>query len=290
MARIRTIKPEFFTSLTIADLNLAQRLTFIGLWTHADDKGRCRYDPRLIKAAVWPLDDRTADEIADDVRALTDASLIVHYEADGKAYIAVTNWDEHQRINRPTPSKFPAPEDGQIVPLTCGNEPSRNAHARLSEDSLAERKGTGNRERKGTGKGSEENHLLPLRDNAGEGEAISNDEEQNLVDEVLSIRPQWSSRSVRKVLRAPEVRRRPWPIVRAAMLEVAGDPTTDAPGRLRHDGPWWNAGTTPTQEKDRPEWCGYCSDDERRQTENADGKVIRCPDCHPLAEPAARTA
>src|SRR5699024_3247957 len=79
MARIRTIKPTFFTSLTIANLTLEQRLTFIGLWTHVDDEGRCIYDPRLIKAALWPLDSRTAEDVDGDIRALTESSLITHY-------------------------------------------------------------------------------------------------------------------------------------------------------------------------------------------------------------------
>jgi len=49
MARIRTIKPSFFTSLTIADLGLAERLTFIGLWTHVDDEG----EPMSYFWAFW---------------------------------------------------------------------------------------------------------------------------------------------------------------------------------------------------------------------------------------------
>lgn len=32
-----------------------------------------------------------------------------------------------------------------------------------------------------------------------------------------------------------------------------------------------------------PDWCGYCGADDRR-IELADGKVARCPACHPLAE------
>jgi hypothetical protein len=34
MARIRSIKPEFFTSISIADLSRDARLMFIGMWTH----------------------------------------------------------------------------------------------------------------------------------------------------------------------------------------------------------------------------------------------------------------
>lgn len=156
MARIRTIKPEFFTSLTIADLTPEQRLTFIGLWTHCDDRGRCVDDARLIKAAVWPLDDRTAADIESDLRALTASSLIARYTLSGKRYMAVNGWVEHQRINRPTASKLPAPDQGGPTPeppLTSSDDGSTNAHAHLSESSPQERnreqgkeQGTGNRE------------------------------------------------------------------------------------------------------------------------------------------------
>ncbi|MFF5670298.1 hypothetical protein ACFY8S_09200 [Streptomyces hygroscopicus] len=118
MARIRTIKPEFFTSLTIADLPLTARLTFIGLWTHVDDDGRCVDEPRLVRAAVWPLDDRTAADVENDLRALHDASLIVRYEHAGRRYLAVRSWREHQRIDKPKPSKLPAPETGSPTPPT----------------------------------------------------------------------------------------------------------------------------------------------------------------------------
>lgn len=125
MARIRSIKPEFFTSLSVANLTVEARLTFIGLWTHCDDSGRCVDDARLIKAALWPLDDRPAAEVDIDLKALTASSLILRYEVDGRRYIEVMGWAEHQRINRPTASKLPPP-DGT---LTCENEEGVNAHA-----------------------------------------------------------------------------------------------------------------------------------------------------------------
>ncbi|MGW7617354.1 hypothetical protein ACWGLG_16105 [Streptomyces antimycoticus] len=154
MARIRTIKPEFFTSLTVADLTPEQRLTFIGLWTHADDAGRCVDDPRLIKAAIWPLDDRTAADIEIDLKALTESSLITRYIVNRKRYLAVTNWDEHQRINRPTPTKLPAPEEGERPdpePPTSNDVDSMSPHTQLHESSRQERKGKeGNREGKGS--------------------------------------------------------------------------------------------------------------------------------------------
>lgn len=157
MARIRTIKPDFFTSLTIADLTPEQRLTFIGLWTHVDDAGRAVDDSRLIKAAVWPLDERTAADVEQDLAALTESSLITRYVVEGRPYMAVRGWREHQKINRPTPSRYPAPEQGESSPTptpTSGNDGSESAHAQLSEDSRPERNREQGKEQ-GTGNTSE---------------------------------------------------------------------------------------------------------------------------------------
>lgn len=146
MARIRTIKPEFFTSLTIESLSLEQRLTFIGLWTYVDDEGLCKYDPRLIRAALWPLSERTAEDVASDIRGLTAASLITHYVVSERSFLSVNGWSEHQRINRKTASRLPKPSEGQIVPLTSVNADSLTTHGARSEHVHRERKGTGNRE------------------------------------------------------------------------------------------------------------------------------------------------
>jgi hypothetical protein len=109
MARIRSIKPEFFTSETVASLGVHARLTFIGLWTHADDAGRALDNPRLIKAAVWPLDDEVGfKDIAGHLDAFEGAGLICRYEDDGKQYLHITHWDEHQRPKNPSEPRFPA--------------------------------------------------------------------------------------------------------------------------------------------------------------------------------------
>lgn len=154
MPRIRSIKPDFFTSLTIADLTYEQRLTFIGLWTHVDDEGRCVDDARLIKAALWPLDDRTAADVEKDLGALSESSLILRYTLNQKRYLSVRSWSEHQKINRPTPSKLPPPPDGPIPDLTCTDEDSSTPHGGLTEGSLAERKGKEQGKEQGTGKGT----------------------------------------------------------------------------------------------------------------------------------------
>lgn len=138
MARIRTIKPSFFTSFAMAEHPYSTRLTFIGLWTYVDDEGRGPDDPRLIKGALWPLDDAmTPRKVEGDLGRLAKAGQIIRYSVEGRRYLAVTEWGLHQRINRPTASQHPGPLTEQYaIP-----------HGRLSEPSRQE----GNREQ-GTGR------------------------------------------------------------------------------------------------------------------------------------------
>ena len=126
MARIRTIKPGFFASEDVACLSIRARLTWIGLWTYADDLGRGKDNTRLIKAALYPLDDVTLRGIDDDLAELETNGRIRRYEVDGSHYLQVVAFDEHQRINRPTPSKIPPPPEDAV-----------NTHAQLTEPSLS---------------------------------------------------------------------------------------------------------------------------------------------------------
>lgn len=116
MARIRTVKPEFFRSLTVAGLSLGARLTFVGLWTYVDDEGIGLDNLSLIKAEVWPLDRRHNErQVGAWMTELAEAGLIVRYEADGKRLVQVRSWLEHQRIDKPRPSIYPQPQDGRIL-------------------------------------------------------------------------------------------------------------------------------------------------------------------------------
>ncbi len=111
MARIRNIKPEFFTSEAVSELPLRARLTWIGLWTHCDNHGRARDNVRLIKGAVWPLDNVSLKDIEEDLDILTAQGRIVRYQVDGKQYLEVTNWGEHQYGAFKGASKYPAPTE-----------------------------------------------------------------------------------------------------------------------------------------------------------------------------------
>jgi hypothetical protein len=132
MSRIRTIKPAFFRSLTIAELDLAARLTFIGLWTVVDDEGKAVDDARLVKAELWPLDDdHDAALVENDLAAIAALGLIEQYQVDGKRLLRVVNWSEHQVISHARPSSLPDPggfpedsgNDPGMVPEAAGSDP-----------------------------------------------------------------------------------------------------------------------------------------------------------------------
>lgn len=107
MARIRTTKPEFWTSDKVAECDPLTRLMFIGMWNFADDEGRMEDKPKQIKMRIFPGDDISAEEIAGMLQELSRNQLILLYTVENKGYIQVKGWD-HQKISKPLASKFPA--------------------------------------------------------------------------------------------------------------------------------------------------------------------------------------
>jgi len=104
MARIRTIKPEFFTSDDVCALSPMARLLFIGCWCEADREGRLEWRPRTLKRKYLPEDDCDADAICNE---LVSRGLIVLY---GQGFAYVTGFAKHQVINlREAQSKLPEP-------------------------------------------------------------------------------------------------------------------------------------------------------------------------------------
>ena len=95
MARIRTIKPDFFLHEELAELSMTHRLLFIGLWTLADKEGRLDDRPRRIKASIFPWDDCDVDCLLFD---LAERGFIVRYEDSKKArLIEIPGFLKHQR-------------------------------------------------------------------------------------------------------------------------------------------------------------------------------------------------
>lgn len=96
MARIRTIKPEFFTSSDIVNLTPLSRLFYVSLWCEADRDGRLKWDAQTLKMRYLPGDDCDVSDLADE---LVGRDLIAIYEVDGKKYAEIPSFKNHQIIN-----------------------------------------------------------------------------------------------------------------------------------------------------------------------------------------------
>lgn len=104
MARIRTVKPEFFTSEDICALSPLARLLYIGTWLEADREGRLTWKPNTLKTRYLPND---AVDIQVLCTELIDHGLVVLY---GYGFAYIPTFLEHQVINpRESKSKIPEP-------------------------------------------------------------------------------------------------------------------------------------------------------------------------------------
>lgn len=120
MARIRTIKPEFFTSEDIVELTAFARLLYIAIWCEADREGRLSWKPKTFKLRYFPSDEISIAELCDE---LIDRNLVVLY-GEGLAYIPT--FLDHQHINpRETASSLPNPHASS----TRRNASSRDSDA-----------------------------------------------------------------------------------------------------------------------------------------------------------------
>jgi len=117
MARIRSIKPDFWTSEQVMECSTNARLMFIGMWNFADDHGRMPAASKTIKAQIFPGDDIDPKNIRRMIDELSANGLIRLYEVDGKEFLLVTGW-HHQKIDKRQEAKYPAPPEGHSPNIT----------------------------------------------------------------------------------------------------------------------------------------------------------------------------
>lgn len=132
MPRIRTIKPEFPHSESMGRISRDARLTFILLWTLADDSGRLRGNSRMLASLLLPYDEDSRIVIPACLEELEREKCIVRYKNDdGHEYVSICKWEEHQKIDKPSKSKLPEPPSRTFA-NTREDSPSPREHS--SED------------------------------------------------------------------------------------------------------------------------------------------------------------
>ena len=96
MARIRTIKPEFFTSESVLSVTPLARLLFIGLWCEADRDGRLKWKPKTLKFRYLPADNVDMESICGELEA---EGMIITYCVGDIDYCEIPSFSNHQVIN-----------------------------------------------------------------------------------------------------------------------------------------------------------------------------------------------
>jgi len=138
MARIRTIKPEFWKHEDLSELPPETHMLAAALLNYADDEGYFNANAKLIQAECCPLRDDSTN-VRRSIEMLSSIGYIRLFEgSDGKSYGHIKTFSDHQRVDRPKPSKIKA------------LEVSQKDRRRIDDESTLEGKG----KEQGTGKGS----------------------------------------------------------------------------------------------------------------------------------------
>lgn len=114
MSRIRSIKPGYFRSASLARCSLPARVTFAGLWTEADDLGNGEADAKVLAGVLWPHDDNVTGAVVEaHLVELMATGHIAMYVVGDKRYFSICNWVKHQAAAfRRGEGQHPGPDDG----------------------------------------------------------------------------------------------------------------------------------------------------------------------------------
>jgi hypothetical protein len=162
VARIRTIKPEFFRHrrlyLAEKESRLPLRVAFAGLWTCADREGRFQWEPEELKLDCLPYDDMDFSRVLD---ALTTRGFVIKYESGGRTFGVIPGFKRHQVINnRERESEIPKPPN-VVIDIRTGEPRVPDASPTRHDPALVEGKG---REGKGKEQGTSKDRADALPD------------------------------------------------------------------------------------------------------------------------------
>lgn len=157
MARIRTVKPQFFRHYEMFKSEVSEglplRLAFIGLWCVADREGRFKWVPEELKIECLPYDDVDFSRVLD---ALATRGFIVKYRVGTRVFGWIPGFSRHQVVNnRESKSELPSPDEGEEITSEI-NTLTREARV---ADASSTRKARGQRGREGKGKEGKESSV-----------------------------------------------------------------------------------------------------------------------------------
>jgi len=110
MARIRTIKPEFWDDEKLSTIKRDARLLFIALWNFADDYGVVKGNPTWLKNKIFSYDDIRQADFNSWLEDLRKIRAIIPFEVNGERYLYIRTFRDHQKVDKPSETmRNPAP-------------------------------------------------------------------------------------------------------------------------------------------------------------------------------------
>lgn len=106
----RIIREGITTSESLAMVSFEAECLFYRLMVVADDFGAFDGRPVIVRAKCLPLRDSTVAQVGEWLRELSEHSLIVRYESEGRPYLAIPKFRQRTRANS---AKYPLPPDWQ---------------------------------------------------------------------------------------------------------------------------------------------------------------------------------
>jgi len=152
MARIRTIKPEFFKHGDLQDLEVAHpgqyiMLVYAGLWTQCDRNAVFFCKARDIKNAILPYINFDMQKTLD---ILEKHGYFIKYKSGGREYGFIPNFSKYQFIStneQKCPSKYPPPPENilETIPSTAQDVPENDIGNNTETTGLQDYRITGDR-------------------------------------------------------------------------------------------------------------------------------------------------
>lgn len=212
MARIRTIKPEFWSSEQVMESRPLARLLFIGLWNFCDDGGNHPLAPRTIKALIFPGDDITTEAVSELLGELEGSGLTRSYTVDGRLYLHVNGW-KHQKIEKRT-FKYPKPPQ-----LIVEDEEPDNEDKSTNQEEVAEQSSSGSGEVVEESS-NDRRDLDPGRDVDVEGNGRDQHHSLNAGEEIPPVEPEAAPEESSVVDLDPTM-------AKVAMVQAEPEPTAE---------------------------------------------------------------
>ncbi len=117
LARIRTIKPEFWTDGNIVRLSPLARLFFIGMWNFTlCDHGHVADDAFRLKLQILPTDDVDPETLLTEIITAGRVQRIA--DAGGRSYLHIKRFEDHQKIDPRWKTRCPACCQADSLTLT----------------------------------------------------------------------------------------------------------------------------------------------------------------------------